>query len=252
MSALSMTVLGGYLGAGKTTFLNRVLADPGGERLAVLVNDFGDINIDAALIANQSGRTTALTNGCACCSINGDLFDAVDEILSSGEAYDRLVIEASGVADPAKLIQIALAEPDLTPAGVLVLVDAVNLDVLLANRVLADSVVRQIQAADRLVVSKADLVSVEQSDRVIDLLADMARGCEIVVSNPSASTATLLPGDTDVRQPASGGHPAYASWSYSGAAVLSEEAWCAACRDRGILRMKGFLNTPTGGGSRCI
>ena len=185
---LPLNVIGGYLGSGKTTLINRLLADKGVRRVAVLVNDFGDINIDAALIANQSGQTTALTNGCACCSINGDLYDAVDNILSSGVAYDRLVIGASGVADPAKLMQIAVAEPDLAPAGILTMVDAVNLEGLLKDAALTDSVARQIRAADRLVVTKAD-------------------------------------------------------------AVLSEAAWRAVCmaEEMGVLRMKGFLNTPDDG-----
>ena len=191
MGALPMTVLGGYLGAGKTTFLNRVLADPGGQRLAVLVNDFGDINIDAALIANQSGRTTALTNGCACCSINGDLYDAVDDILSSGVRYDRLVIEASGVADPAKLMQIAVAEPDLAAAGVLVMVDAVNLGALLENAALADSVVRQIRAADRVVVTKADLVAELEVAATVERIAGLGSAGEIVIGRDVVRAVAL-------------------------------------------------------------
>ena len=244
-----MTVLGGYLGAGKTTFLNRVLAEPGGARLAVLVNDFGDINIDAALIANQSGQTTALTNGCACCSINGDLYDAVDNILSSGVAYDRLVIEASGVADPAKLMQIAVAEPDLVPAGILTMVDAVNLEGLLKDAALTDSVARQIRAADRLVVTKADAVTEAQVTATVERIAALAPGGEIVIGQEVGLAIALLP-DAGKALPESGDmHPIYRSWSYAGDAVLSEAAWRAVCmaEEMGVLRMKGFLNTPDDG-----
>ena len=249
MSALQMTVLGGYLGAGKTTLLNDVLADPGGERIAVLVNDFGEIAIDAELIANQSGRTVALTNGCACCAMNGDLYGALDALLRSGDRFDRLMIEASGVADPARLIQIAVAEPDLSPAGVLTLVDALNIEELLASPRLNDTVRRQIAAADRLILSKSDLVGDEACQLIILQLVQLAPGVEIAVRKGRAA-ADLLP---DVSLPAAPrgeprDHPAYATWSYRGPKPIPLSDWRATCCDpqTGVLRMKGFLNARDG------
>jgi len=98
---LPLTVIGGFLGAGKTTLLNRWLRNAGGQRLAVLVNDFGALNIDAELIAANTGETIALSNGCVCCQIGDDLSGALIRVLESAERFDAVVIEASGVSDPA-------------------------------------------------------------------------------------------------------------------------------------------------------
>ena len=121
---LPVTVIAGYLGAGKTTLVNHLLRHAGGRRLSVLVNDFGKIAIDADLIAARDGDSMTLANGCVCCSIGGDLYRALTRALDRRPRADALVIEASGVAEPARLAEIARAEPDLLLAGIVVLVDA--------------------------------------------------------------------------------------------------------------------------------
>lgn len=97
---LPFTVIGGFLGAGKTTLLNHWLRHADGQRLAVLVNDFGALNIDAGLIKAHSGDTIALTNGCVCCQIGDDLSMALIGVLQQRERFDAVVVEASGVSDP--------------------------------------------------------------------------------------------------------------------------------------------------------
>ena len=114
-------IVSGYLGAGKTTLINRFLADPKGVRATVLVNDFGAINLDAALIENTNGRTMALTNGCACCAIGDDLFAAAREAASSGT--DLAVIEASGVSEPRRMAMILRGVSGLEPAAILTCVN---------------------------------------------------------------------------------------------------------------------------------
>ena len=110
MSALAkrlpLTVIGGFLGAGKTTLLNRWLREANGQRLAVLVNDFGALNIDAELIAANTGETIALSNGCVCCQIGDDLSGALIRVLESADRFDAVVIEASGVSDPWRIAQL--------------------------------------------------------------------------------------------------------------------------------------------------
>ena len=100
MNPIPVTVIGGYLGAGKTTLLNALLRNESGTRFAVLVNDFGSINVDAEAIASTGADTIELTNGCTCCTIGGDLVLALKAVLARPEPPDAIVIEASGVARP--------------------------------------------------------------------------------------------------------------------------------------------------------
>lgn len=155
---IPVTVIGGFLGAGKTTFLNRLLAGGVG-RYAVLVNDFGEINVDAALIARHDGTTMALTNGCVCCSIGSGFLDTLGTLLDSGERFERIVIEASGVGDPWRIAEIALIEPALRLDGVIVLADASRIAALIGDRRVGDTVRNQFARSDLVLLSKSDLVT---------------------------------------------------------------------------------------------
>jgi G3E family GTPase len=97
---IPLTVIGGFLGAGKTSLLVHWLQQTQGKRIAVLVNDFGDINIDAELLRQSNSNTIALSNGCVCCEIGGDLSNALLKVLVDPEPFDAIVVEASGVSDP--------------------------------------------------------------------------------------------------------------------------------------------------------
>ena len=163
---LPLTVIGGFLGAGKTTLLNRLLRDSQGRRLAVLVNDFGALNIDAELIAGSTGDTIALSNGCVCCSIGDDLTDALIGVIEAAEPFDAIVIEASGVSDPWRIAQVALADPALGLDGVIVLVDASACLAHAADPLLADSFRRQLKSADLIVVNKIDLADAAELQQV--------------------------------------------------------------------------------------
>ena len=156
---LPLLVVGGFLGAGKTTLINHWLTESREPalRLAVLVNDFGAINIDAASIASRGGDVIALTNGCICCSIGEDLAGALIRVIDANVPVDAIVVEASGVSDPWRIAQIALAEPQLILAGVLVLVDASVAAQQSSDPLLADTLVRQLKSADLVVFNKTDL-----------------------------------------------------------------------------------------------
>ncbi|MBU6493616.1 MAG: GTP-binding protein [Burkholderiales bacterium] len=157
-----LAVIGGYLGAGKTTLLNHVLAHAGGRRIAVLVNDFGDINIDAALIRERSSDVIALENGCICCSIGGRLADALMAIAERAERPELLLIEASGVSDPTKVAQIGMLDPAFRLHGTIVAVDAERLDATLGDALVGDIAMRQIAGATALVLTKTDRVGALQ------------------------------------------------------------------------------------------
>jgi G3E family GTPase len=171
---LPLTVIGGFLGAGKTTLLERMLRQSQGRRLAVLVNDFGALNIDAELVAASCADTIALTNGCVCCSIGDDLTDALIRVLSSPVPFDAVVIEASGVSDPWRVAQVGLADPGLSLDGVIVLLDAAAALEQAADPLLADSLQRQLRAADLIVVNKVDLVDAARRRQVRDWVAAVA------------------------------------------------------------------------------
>ena len=156
-----MVVLGGWLGAGKTTLVNRLLRAADGERIAVVVNDIGEVNLDVELIAARDGDTVELTNGCICCSIGDSLAVTLRDLVlasqSSDRQLDRLVVEASGVAEPDRVAAYG-DRRRIRPDGIVVAVDATDVVTRAADPACGPLVLRQVRAADLLVVTKADLV----------------------------------------------------------------------------------------------
>ena len=148
---IPVTVIGGYLGAGKTTLINHLLAGGHGRRLAVLVNDFGAIDIDAKLIAAHDGDTISLANGCVCCTIADALGDALDKVLAMPAAPDQIVIEASGVANPAKIAMYGQGWPGLRLDGIVTVVDGESVRARADDKFVAATVRQQLAAADLLV-----------------------------------------------------------------------------------------------------
>lgn len=155
---IPLTVIGGFLGAGKTTLVNHLLANAT-RRYGVLVNDFGAINIDAALIAAQDGASIALTNGCVCCSLGEDLGEGLAMLARRDPLPEHVIVEASGVSDPWRIAQLALIETGFTLEPLIVLVDGVGFLDQLADRWVSDTVARQLAFAELVVISKADLVA---------------------------------------------------------------------------------------------
>ena len=123
-STLPFTVLGGFLGSGKTTLLNRLLNMTKEIRYAVLVNDFGELSIDEHLITAHDGETIALANGCMCCSMADGFISALTMVMDRADQFDQMVVEASGVSNPRRIMDIAKLDPGLSPNGAIVLVDA--------------------------------------------------------------------------------------------------------------------------------
>jgi G3E family GTPase len=154
---LPVTIVAGYLGAGKTTLINRILTANTGQKIVVMVNDFGAINIDARLIRGQDGGVMQLANGCICCSIQSDLKAQLRELVRATERPDHLVIETSGVSDPAR-VAAALQHPGLKETtridAIVTLADLEN------ERGHADPLFRlQLEVADVLILNKVDLVT---------------------------------------------------------------------------------------------
>lgn len=154
-----VTIIAGFLGAGKTTLVNRLLAGAHGKKITVMVNDFGAINIDADLIIKRNQQIMELSNGCVCCSLQGDLVVQLQQLFHSGAEMDHLLIEASGVSQPGRIASV-FGYPTLRTSArldaVVTLVDAANVGALPAA---SSGLVRtQIEAADLVLLTKADLV----------------------------------------------------------------------------------------------
>ena len=187
---IPLNVLTGFLGAGKTSLLNRLIADPALAETAVIINEFGDVGLDHLLVREISEGVVLLQSGCLCCTLRGDLVDALEQLLrdlDNGRAtFRRVILETTGLADPAPVLQTAMAHPYLAMRyrldGVITVVDAINGDATLDAHLEA---VKQAAVADRIVLTKTDL----------DRHARTTRGLRA----PEGAAAGAEPGGADPR-----------------------------------------------------
>ncbi len=185
--AVPITILTGFLGAGKTTLLNRILTGNHGLRVGVLVNDFGSINIDAELVVGVKDNMISLANGCICCQIRDDLVEAVVSLLASQEtAVEYILLEASGVADPAGIF-VTFNDPNLRDRirldSVTCVVDAEQVFAHPEYPPLMELKLHQIGFADMLIMNKVDLAGPAQVEKVRSWLDDHFNRLRIVETN---------------------------------------------------------------------
>lgn len=189
---IGVVVIGGYLGAGKTTLLNHLLSTAD-QRLAVLVNDFGDINIDEALIESNDGETLSLANGCICCSLIDGFASALETIRAIEPRPERLLIEASGVADPASVASWA-HNPGFKLETTAVVIDAAMVMGQANNDLIGDTIIGQLRAGEVILVNKADLVEPASLKMTIDWLnTNFAAAKTLVCARGAVDLADLRP-----------------------------------------------------------
>lgn len=186
---IPVLVIAGYLGAGKTTLVNHLLSSAT-SRIAVIVNDFGSVNIDAALIAERHDDTIELTNGCVCCVVGESLTDVLFTIGDRPQLPEVIIIEASGVADPSVVASYAHLS-GFRLAGVLVLVDAVNATDTSLDAYVGVTFARQIRTADLIALTKSDIATADQLISTRRIVTDLAPDTP-VISVDAATLATLL------------------------------------------------------------
>ncbi|WP_119387957.1 CobW family GTP-binding protein [Taklimakanibacter lacteus] len=180
---IPVTLLTGFLGAGKTTLLNRILTQNHGRRYAVVVNEFGEIGIDGDLIVQASEEMVQMSNGCICCTVRGDLARAVTELTSRPDRFDAIIVESTGLADPAPVAQTFLADDMIRERSrldaVIALVDAKHLPLQLRNSPEAEA---QIAFADIVILNKADLVGEEDLEHARHVIKEINPGARIHIA----------------------------------------------------------------------
>ena len=196
MNKVPVSLLAGFLGAGKTTLLNHILNGEHGRRIGVLVNDFGEINIDAQLISRVEGDTISLTNGCVCCSIRSDLVTAIEQLLQMEPCPDMIVVETSGVSDPkaaamALVMSTSLAATTALDA-IITVIDASEMpDLDGINAKLAED---QIAVADIAIINKIDLIPAEVQQDISRQIREITPNSRILETSYALVPLELLLG----------------------------------------------------------
>ena len=181
MSApVPVTIVGGYLGAGKTTLINHLLRHAGSLRLAVLVNDFGELAIDADLIEARGEDVISIAGGCVCCSFGSDLMGALLKLQRIEPAPGQVLIETSGVALPGAVASAVRLVPGFAIDAVVVLADAETVRNRAADRYMGDTIERQLAQADLVVLNKVDLVALREREGLVGWLGERAGAARII------------------------------------------------------------------------
>lgn len=253
--AIRLVILSGFLGAGKTTVLNRVLGAQRRHRLAVIVNELGRIDVDGRLLRARSGDVLELTGGCVCHEVRTqeELWDALDEVVARARP-ERIVLETTGIAEPQAILEGLEARPEgRAPVHAAAVVTVVDADAAVAQLERHPEARAQVQIADRLLLSKLDLARPEVLPAVHRALDALNPGAERAAFPPTEeATAELVPWLLDRpvaragrRSPARPhAHGQLVAAAYADEAPLVAEPLLALCDRLGpaLVRLKGFVN----------
>lgn len=268
-SPIPITIIAGFLGAGKTTLLNRILRAEHGLRVAVLVNDFGEIDIDARLLAAaEPGQMISLPNGCICCTLFGNLVSVVQKLVEAPAPPEHIIIEASGVSSPrdvAAILEVSTLQKLVSQDSIITVIDAENVRRIARVVVFLES---QISSADILLLNKTDLIDAHTLAELMDWIRTIAPEARLLKTTYAQAPLELIlgvgrhtPAGSAV-QPAlhraeSQPHPSvhdhdshhldhhqlYETWSYTTSKPLLRAAVQAILESlpTSIYRAKGFL-----------
>ncbi len=268
--AIPVTIVGGYLGAGKTTLVNHLLRHAQGRRIAVLVNDFGDIPIDADLIESRDGNVMNLAGGCVCCSVGSDLVGALMALPGWPQPPDHCLVETSGVALPGAVARTLTLVQGVRLDGVVVLADAETVRARAVDRYVGDTVRGQLRDADLVLLNKLDLVGADDAAALHEWLREAAPRASVVDAVDAAvpvdvvleigadalhgrAPGELFAGDAAGRRIARRARPAAAdvfvsqAWRLASPVDAGRLAEALASAHEGIVRAKGVVADAAGG-----
>ena len=256
-----VTIVGGFLGAGKTSLLNHILNNVTDKRVAVLVNDFGEINIDAKLVVSVEGNTVSLSNGCICCTIRDDLIVEVLKLLGRDEPPEHIVIETSGVSKPLLVVETFVRPEAYAYTEVQGLITVLDADLLWDEQAeYRDLAIDQIAYADLVVLNKTDLVTPKRLEAVRQEVVGIAERSRIWETSFGVVPLDLIFGDrlsqaldgvrgnaehADKHAHEEGDHldETFETWSFRSDQLWSFNALQRAVEDlpNGIYRAKGLV-----------
>lgn len=244
--SIPLTVIGGYLGAGKTTLLNQLLRNANGRRIGVIVNDFGSLAIDADLLSGATDGLVSLPNGCICCTVGAGLHEALTALSELPGGLDHVVIEASGVADPVVAAGWGTVPP-YEPGGVIVLAAANTVRTSAVDKYVGGEVVRQLQGADLVLVTKPDLCGADELETVGEWIDDVSGGApRLEVTEGDVSPDVVLgvrPDSVSGGTSAPGHADRYMTWSWTSRRPIAMAALQRFLDSlpSGVVRLKGFV-----------
>jgi G3E family GTPase len=252
-SRIPVTIITGFLGSGKTTLLNHILSEPHGRRVAVLINEFGDVDIDGSLVVSADRDMMELSNGCICCSMNDGLIAALERLLAREAPFDYLVIETTGIADPVP-VATTFMRPEFAPRmrvdSILSLADAEHFAL---DRFEDPAARNQIRYADVVLLNKGDLVGPARLDEVEGAIRAVNPHARILRTERSRVAMPLVLGiggshfaEVEAEASAHGhGHRhAFTSISFASDAPIDPERFQVVLEalPAGVFRAKGFLH----------
>jgi G3E family GTPase len=256
---IPITILSGYLGAGKTTILNRALANAGGRRLAVLVNDFGAVNIDAGLIDWADDTLIALNNGCVCCSIGDDLGDALSTLAAQPAPPEAVLLESSGVAEPDRIANLAGHWPGFGLGPVIVAADAETVRDRAGDKFVGRLVQSQLARADLIALTKTDRIDEDARAEIAIWLRRQNADARIVETVMGAFPFDILCAPDRRSRPEAipcapmsdaehGAHFESISWQPAGPVDAARLRQSLLALPASVQRVKGVLIDETGSG----
>ena len=248
---IPVTTIGGYLGAGKTTLVNQLLRQADGRRLAVLVNEFGALPIDADLIEARDGDMISIAGGCICCSFGNDLIGALRDLAQLSPAPDHILIEASGVAIPSGIAASVSLLPEYELGAVVVLADVETIEAQAQDAYLGDTILRQLSDADLVLATKGDLVAEGKQSGALSWLQEQApRAGVVAVTNGQVSLDVVLGPRAGFDEIVGAGHAdaLFRSRVVDAPNPVDVKAVAArlASEEFGLVRAKGFLQGEDG------